>query len=235
MDGGADIFVLNGVQNLLHQEFRAKEVDVTVDVFDMGSPENAFGMYSAERSPTYRFIALGAEGYRDEGILNFLQDRYYVKLSGFGAGADPALDAFARALSPKIGPNPALPPLLTQLPAEHRKSHAEQYMPKDPLGHPFLGPAYVVTYLIDGKESRLYVTVGSDASDAQKRLKDLEQHFSGTGQSKPAPELGEGAIRAGNSFEGNVLARAKGRYLVLLVNPLAGGEQLFKEASEGLK
>jgi hypothetical protein len=235
MDGGADVFLLYGVQRLLHQEFRAKEVDVTVDVFDMGAPDTAFGMYSAERSPSYRFITMGAEGYRDEGILNFLQGRYYVKLGGFGSGADAVLDAFARALSPRIGPNPAFPPLLGQLPAEHRKPHSEQYMPKDPMGHAFLGPAYVIAYAAGDKESKLYVTVARDPADAQQRLKELDQNFRSTGESKPAPELGEGAIRASNSFEGSILARTKGRYLILLSNPGAGGEELLKATAERLR
>jgi hypothetical protein len=235
MDGGADVFLLYGFQRLLHQEFRAKEVDVTLDVFDMGAPDTAFGIYSAERSPSYRFFTVGAEGYRDEGILNFLQDRYYVKLGGFGSGADAVLDVFARALSPRIGPNPAFPPLLGQLPAEHRKPHSEQYMPKDPLGHPFLGPAYVISYAAGDRETKLYLTVARDPADAQQRFQELDRHFRSTGQSKPAPELGGDAIRAGNSFEGSVLARTKGRYLILLVNPAAGGEELLKASAAGLR
>ena len=60
MDGGADIFILYGVRTLLHQEFRAGEVDVTVDIFDMRSSDTAFGMYAAERAPNYRFVKIGA-------------------------------------------------------------------------------------------------------------------------------------------------------------------------------
>ena len=230
MDGGADIFVLYGVRTLLHQECRVKKVDVTVDIFNMGSPDTAFGMYAAERSPTYHFVTIGAEGYQNEGILNFLQDRYYVKLAGFGAGADAVLAAFARALSARIGANPALPALLARLPSENRKPHSEQYMPNDPLGHPFLGPAYVAAYTAGDLESKLFVTLARDEADAQQRFKQLQEHFSKTGKCKAAPELGQGVVRASNSFEGTVIAQMKGRYLFLLVNPAAGGEQLLSVA-----
>jgi Family of unknown function (DUF6599) len=234
MDGAADIFVLYGVHQLLHVDLRAKAADISVDVFDMGSPDTAFGMYAAERSPDSHFIAIGAEGYQYEGMLNFLQDRYYVKLLGFGDGADAVLEAFARALSARIGTNPEFPALLFKLPAKNRKPHSEQYMPTDPLGHSFLGPAYVVAYTSGGQESKLFVTVARDAADAQQRLKQLEQHFTKTGHCQLAPELGEGAIRASNSFEGSVIARTKGRYLLLLVNPAKGSEQLLKNAAAGL-
>ena len=234
MDGAADIFVLYGIHQLLHVDLRAKSADISVDVFDMGSADSAFGMYAAERSSDSHFIAIGAEGYQYEGMLNFLQDRYYVKLLGFGDGADAILDTFAKALSARIGTNPALPALLSELPKDNRKPHSEQYMPADPLGHAFLGPAYMVAYTSGDQESKLFVTVARDEADAQQRLKQLEQHFTKTGHCEPAPELGEGAIHASNSFEGSVIARTKGRYLLLLVNPAKGSEQLLRIAAAGL-
>jgi len=235
MDGAADIFVLYGVHQLLHLDLRAKAADISVDLFDMGLPETAFGMYAAERAPDFHFLGIGAEGYQHEGMLNFLQDRYYVKLQGFGDGADALLETFARALSARIGNNPAFPALLSKLPAENRKPHSEQYMPTDPLGHPFLGPAYAVVYTSGDQEAKLFVTLARDQADARQRLKQLEQHFAKTGHCEPAPEFGEGAIRASNSFEGSVLAQTKGRYLVLLVNLGKGNGQLLKSAAAGLE
>ena len=91
-------------------------------------------------------------------------------------------------------------------------------MANDPLGRPFLGPAYVVAYSSGHQESKLVVMLARDEADAQQRLKQLEEHFSKTGQCKAAPELGKGAIRARNSFEVNVMAQTKGRYLALPVN-----------------
>jgi hypothetical protein len=234
MDGAADIFVLYGVRQLLHADLRARSAHISIDVFDMGSADSAFGMYAAERPPDSHFIAIGAEGYQYEGMLNFLQDRYYVKLLGFGDGAEAILDTIARALSARIGTNPALPALLSKLPQDNRKPHSELYMPADPLGHPFLGPAYMVAYASGDQESKLFVTVARDETDAQQRFKELEQHFTKTGHCEPAPELGEGAIRASNSFEGSVIARIKGRYLLLLVNPAKGNEQLLKNAAASL-
>jgi len=91
MDGGADIYLKYGLVALAHREYKRAGVDMTVDVFDMGGPLQAFGIYSAERSPEYRFIDIGTEGYSSESTLNFLQGRYYVRLSAFGDGAAPAL------------------------------------------------------------------------------------------------------------------------------------------------
>lgn len=234
MDGAADVFVLYGVRTLLHLDARAQAVDLTVDVFDMGSPDAAFGMYAAERAPDYHFLSIGAEAYQNTGILNFVQDRYYVKLAAFGEGADAALETWARTLSARIGTNPALPALLARLPAEGRKPHSEQYMPNDPLGHPFLGPAYVAAYSAGEAESKLYVTLARDEADAHKRLKQLQEHFTRTGKCTPALDLAAGAIRGQNSFEGTVIARTAGRYLLVLLNPVSGNGRILTRAAESL-
>jgi hypothetical protein len=235
MDGGADIYVLYDFQLLLHQEFRAKEVELTVDIFDMGVPDNAFGMYASERSPNYDFISIGAEGYKNQGILNFLQGRYYVKLAAFGEGADAVLDQFARALSASIGGEPEFPVLLRQLPQANKKPRSEQYLLKDPLGLSFLGPAYVATYADGAQESTLLISVAPTAADAEQRMKLLTEHFRKTGTCAPAPELGEGAIRASNSFEGNTVAQRKGRYLIVLFSPHGSSDATFKDALQRLE
>ena len=235
IDGGADVYLLYDFQLLLHQDFKAGAADMTADVYDMGRPEDAFGIYSAERSPNYNYIPVGAEGYRSKGVLNFFQDRYYVKLSGSGASVDAQLDQLARTLSTRIGGSRSGPPLLVKLPQLHRVRHSEQYIRKDPLGHAFLAPAYVVTYASTPKESKLLVSVANDAPGAKGRLDQLAKHFKQTGECSPAAELGEGGIRAKNGFEGNIVARTQGRYVIVLLNPVADGATLLKSTAEALR
>jgi uncharacterized protein DUF6599 len=235
IDGGADVYLLYDFQLLLHQEFKSGAAELTVDIYDMGKPEDAFGIYSAERSPNYNYIPLGAEGYRSKGTLNFFQDRYYVKLAGSGTAADASLNQFARTLSPRIGGSRTLPALLLKLPQLQRVKHSEQYIRKDPLGHGFLAPAYVVTYASAGKQGKMLVSVANDAAGAKARLDQLARHFKQTGESTPAPELGEGGIRGKNSFEGTVLARTQGRYLIMLLNPVQNAATFLNAAAAALR
>jgi len=235
IDGGADVYLLYDFQILLHQDFKRGAAEVTVDIYDIGKPEDAFGIYSAERSPNYRYIPIGAEGYSSKGVLNFFQDRYYVKLAGAGAGADALLDQFAHTLSARIGGSRTLPLVLSKLPQLHRIRHSEQYIRKDPIGHSFLAPAYVVTYSSAPKEGKLLVSVANDPAGAKLRLDQLATHFRQTGECAPAPELGEGGIRARNSFEGAVIARTQGRYVLALLNPGQDGATLLKSAASALQ
>ncbi|HEX6879490.1 MAG TPA: DUF6599 family protein, partial [Terriglobales bacterium] len=127
MDGGADAFLLYDFQMLLHQDLRVKDVDLSIDIFDMGTAENAFGMYASERSPTYHYIPLGVEGYDNEGILNFLQGSYYVKLAAFGSNANGVLDRFAKLISQRIKTEASFPAPLQLLPSTNRIAHSEQF------------------------------------------------------------------------------------------------------------
>ena len=236
IDGGADVYLLYDFQRLLHQNFRTPGGELTADIYDLGKPENAFGIYSAERSPRYKFVTIGVEGYRSEGTLNFVQDRYYVKLAASGAGAGAALDRFARMLSRRMAGTSRAPALLTKLPIQRRVAHSEQYVRKDPLGHAFLAPAYLVGYAWAGKqESKLVLSVASDYAGAKARLEQFVKHFQQSGECTAAAELGENGIRAKTSYEGRVIARTQGRYLIAIFNPPDNGAEILKRTARGLQ
>ncbi|HZP00083.1 MAG TPA: DUF6599 family protein [Terriglobia bacterium] len=236
IDGGADIYLLYDFQRLLHQNLKSGDGELTVDIYDMGKAENGFGMYAAERSPRYTFIRLGVEGYRGEGTLNFVQGRYYVKLAATGAKAGAGLEPMARMLSRRIGGTAQAPALLAKLPGENRVAHSEQFVRRDPLGHAFLAPAYVVGYAWAGKgESKLVVSVAEDAARAKARLDQFARHFKQSGECAPAADLGENGIRGKNSFEGRVIARTQGRYLIALLNPPEQGAEILKRTAQGLQ
>jgi len=235
LDGGADVYLLYDFQVLLHQDLKSGQAELTVDIFDLGNSEDAFGMYAAERAPGYNFLDIGIEAYRNEGILNFLQDRYYIKLAGFGPGSDDLLEQFARVLSERIAGTRAFPPLLEKIPQEHRVKHSEQFTRKDPLGHPFLSPAYVVSYKQGESESKLLISVAKDPAEAKTRLESLVKYFRESGKCEAAPDLGDGAIQASNTFEGSVIAVAQGRYLIVVVNPAGDAAALLKKTAQDLK
>jgi hypothetical protein len=181
MDGGADIYLKYGLAAMAHREYKRAGVEVTTDVFDMGEALKAFGIYSAERSPEYHFVDIGAEGYSSESTLNFVQGRYYVRLSAFGDGAAAALDNFARTISWSIGGDRSLPGLLDILPSENRVARSEKYVVQAPAGHDFLAPALTASYRFDGKATTLVISLAADEREAKQRVERLRQYYSGSG------------------------------------------------------
>ncbi|MGA2270925.1 MAG: DUF6599 family protein [Bryobacteraceae bacterium] len=218
MDGGADIYLKYGLVALAHQEYKDAGVETTADVFDMRGPLQAFGIYSSERSPEYHFIDIGAEGYSSESTLNFLQGRYYVKLTAFGDRAAPALENFARAISRSIGPDRSLPALLDILPSENRIARSEKYLVQAPAGHDFLAPALMASYRFDGQETSLLVSLAADAREANQRVERLRRHYLRSGKVVPEPELGPDAGRTSDPRQGDIIFFARGRLAVLCLH-----------------
>src|ERR1019366_4399723 len=181
MDGGADIYLKYGLVAMAHRDYKRAGIEATADVFDMGGPLQAFGIYSAERSPEYHFVDIGAEGYSSESTLNFLQGRYYVRLSAFGDGAAPALDNFARAISRSIGGDRSLSALLDILPRENRVARSEKYLVQAPAGHDFLAPALTASYRFDGKATSLVISLAADEREANQRVEQLQRYYQQSG------------------------------------------------------
>ena len=104
IDGGAEAYHKRCFVMLAHREYKVRDIDLTADVYDMGTPEHARAMYAAERSPESRSIGIGDEGYEGEGFLNFVQGRYYVRIIAFGekSNTKPALEAAAKSISGTI-------------------------------------------------------------------------------------------------------------------------------------
>lgn len=218
MDGGADIYLTYGLVAMAHQEYQGGGIDMTVDVFDMGDPVKAFGIYAAQRAPTYHFIPIGTEGYSSELTLNFLEDRYYVRLSAFGDKGTVALEKFARSISQNIGSRKSLPAVLKVLPAQNRVPHSEQYLVKAPAGLNFLAPALMATYTFDGQETALYISLAPNAREAGLRVERLREHYARSGEVNPEPDLGPGAARTSDASQGGVIFFARGRYAVLCLH-----------------
>lgn len=234
IDGAADVYLLYDFRSLLHQDFKNGSADLTADIYEMKTAEDAFGMFSSERSASYKFTATGIEGYHSKGVMNFVQDRYYVKLTGSGTNADLSLDQLANTISQRIGGIRLLPTLLRKLPQSNLVPHSHQYIRKDPLGHAFLSPAYVVAYGSLKEPSKLLVSVATDPAAAKSRIDQLAAHLKQTGQCNAAPGLGSNGLQGKNSFEGRFIARTQGRYVILMLNPSPNGAEILKAVAQSL-
>jgi hypothetical protein len=237
IDGGADAYHLYDFVALIHQEYKAQKAEITVDIYDMGDPQNAFGIYSVERSPNYDFLPIGAEGYASDYALNFLQDRYYVKLSAFSqeGKADAVLEAFAREISAQIKTGKTLPDLFAFFPAENRIVRSEKFLLKSAMGHEFLAPACQASYNFQGRESILMLAQAASPEQAAERIARLKSYFQESGKVESLPRMGEAAWRGSNSYEGEMWFLTKGVYTLLLINPPPNGEAVLGEFAAKVK
>jgi hypothetical protein len=234
IDGGADIYLDYGLLAMVHQRYRASSADVTVDVYDLGTESNAFGIYAAESSPDYHFLPIGSEGYGTNEVLNFFQAEFYVKLSAFSEQekTGPVLERFAREVSRRIGPASPMPGFLSLFPPPDLLGHSAKFVRKSPLGLDFLGPAILAAYAWGGKEATLLLSKAPDAKGAAQRVSQLREYFGRTGKVTAQPELAAGAFLGLNSSEGEAVFFASGSYVILLLNPPPNPQPFLKSVAE---
>ncbi len=171
IDGAAESYLSYDFRELLVVDLEKKGPDatLTVEIYDMGVPLNAFGIFAAERYPENTPVALGELGYVEGETLNFLAGRYYVKMLAFGLGpdAEKVLLAAGGKIAEgvrKAGGTSGLPALVRSFPAGGLVVRSERYIKKNFMGYEFLHDGYVAAYRSGERELEgFFVDAGPEA------------------------------------------------------------------------
>ena len=174
INGAAEIYLAYDFKELTVSQYKEKgsEASMSVEIYEMSNENNAFGIYGAERFPDSHFIPIGIQGYMEEGMLNYLIGKYYVKLMCFEGGerSGEYLNLFAKAISEKTQGSTDFPALLSHFPKEGLVANSEKFILKNVLGYSFLHDGYLSNYSVDGVEFDCFIIQGKDEEEAQIML-----------------------------------------------------------------
>jgi hypothetical protein len=230
IDGAAEAYLGFDFRELAVGEYAraGSKATVTAEVYDMGSNLNAFGIYAAERYPESRFLPIGVQGYYEEGTLNFLSGRYYVKLLAFEAGdkAEEDLTLFARSMVSAVKDGGSFPARLAAFPAEGRIPNSERFLLHNVLGLKFLSNGYGAGYRSGGREFDAYLIDCASEADAETSLKALAGHFGGAGKTVAAVT---GGFHAKDPYLKNVYAIQAGSALCLVTRVEDGQDAMAEK------
>jgi hypothetical protein len=136
INGAADAFLAYGFREVRVGDLSAKGVTLSVAVYDMGTPLNAFGMYRTERPEGEPSVAAGAEAVVMAPYqCLLLKDAYYVKVDVM-EGDLPAKtgESLVRELAALLPGGDGLPAPVLALPAADRVPGSEGYARESYLG-----------------------------------------------------------------------------------------------------
>lgn len=103
IDGAAPLYLARGFRRLAAAELvAAGGGELTADVYDMGTPENAASVFAAEASPRARPVPGFEAAAAGSLSLVFRQGRFHVKLTAFDARGEAALADVGRALAARM-------------------------------------------------------------------------------------------------------------------------------------
>lgn len=149
INGAAETYLSYDFVDLHLADYRnGKGTLMHAEIYRHSNPDNAFGIYSAERSPEYAFLEIGVQGYLEEGVLNFFTGQYYVKLYSTGSGEEvqEALQLIGQAISEQLAQDNRWPAILGSFPAEGRLENQEHYIRENFIGLDFLHTAFTAEY-----------------------------------------------------------------------------------------
>jgi hypothetical protein len=133
IDGGAELFLQYGFEGLTIIRYMggngpAAEKEIAIEVYQMASPADAFGIFSLKREGDERISPeIDAIHWLSGSQAALAKGNYYINITGVRATED-ELESFAAASSTRIRAASVLPPELSLLPSAGLIQGSERYI-----------------------------------------------------------------------------------------------------------
>jgi hypothetical protein len=117
IDGGAELYLAYGFREMVAGRYqKAGEPDIVVDLFDMGSSDDAFGVFTAELQEPEAGVGQGSE--YAAGLLRFWKGRFFASVwaEGETATTESSVLAIGEKIAAAIEPPGRTPQLVRALP-----------------------------------------------------------------------------------------------------------------------
>ena len=117
-----DLFHAYGFQQQAEAEYETPRFGskplILLEIFDMGTPENAFGIYNFHVYPQVKFEWVGSKAILSGGYLRFSKGKYFIQIEGyeFATGIREAMVLLAKGIAGRIKDAAPKPQILNLLP-----------------------------------------------------------------------------------------------------------------------
>lgn len=225
INGGAELFLSFSFEEAASRRYvRDGEPEITVDIFRMGNPEDAYGVFTMSREKENADVGQGAQA--GGGLLLFWKHRYYVSiLANPETGSSrTAVRELAHMIEGAIPSDGELPAVVRLLPAEGLRRASIRYFRHHAWqnAYGFIATENILRiggdtrvamarYDIGGDAATLFVAAYPDTEQAQEGFRGWCTQFNAVAQAEQDGASAE--IRREDRW---YTARLRGRHLVLV-------------------
>ncbi|GEM_PF-169026 len=212
INGAADTYLALGFVDLHVAEYKKGKDVIKLEVYRHSDPVNAFGIYASERSPTYSYFDIGAQGYKVEGVINFFTGNYYVKLRTYSEKPKTiqALETLASRVESMLAGEKKMPEVLSLFPGEGKKINEETYINESVLGYSYLNRAFRANYQTGNDNFSIYLL---KSPSAELTVNSAKRYLSSAGME---PIEGESRYVVDDGYNGTVFLSWKNDLMVLI-------------------
>ena len=130
INGGAELYISYQFINLISQVYVTEEHnEIKIDIFDMGTSLNAFGIFSHSREAIDDFVGSNVESEYASGLLTFWKGRYYVSILAYPETESRKLvvQQLARKIAAQIQEASVRPQIVSMLPEDKLQPYSIRY------------------------------------------------------------------------------------------------------------
>jgi hypothetical protein len=193
IDGAADNYYTYGfiiLQLNRYQYENNPNVEITVEIYLMKNPLNAFGIYSAEKRGVEQFLDISIEGYYVKDSLIFWHGPYYIKLSSYGINEDDGktLNRIASEISGKINDTTPSPDAVKFFPKLPGAKNNAVYVPSEMLGIGIIGDGFVTEVTFNETFYKLFIKILPSEKQASELFNGITNYLSRNGKIETPPD-----------------------------------------------
>jgi hypothetical protein len=188
INGRAELYLSYDVVSLTTATFeRGDNIAefIEISVYDMGSPTNAFGIFSTERSPGETPLDLGRISYRSDSNCYIWKGKYYVAVVASDTTAE------LRQMSLEIAHKVTTPLMdsgepvwgLTAFPPDDLIPDSLQYFKVDAMGLDFMKNVYTAKYRKRHDEITVFISKKDSSQEANSSVNNYIQYCENYGGS----------------------------------------------------
>ena len=123
-----DLFYAYGFERQAEVEYETPQFGsrplILLEIFDMGTPENAFGIYNFHTYPQMKFEWVGSKALLSGNYLRFSKGKYFIQIEGYelATGIREGMVTLAKIIAAQIKDPSPQPQILGLLPSSNKIS-----------------------------------------------------------------------------------------------------------------
>ncbi len=192
----------------------------TIDIYDMGTPLNAFGIYSSYRRPELEFAAIGEEAIVSALNVRFYKGHFFIQLSA--GSMDEVVTGAIREQASRLASRIRAaqePAELSFLPRSGQLPRTLQYLMRGFLGQAAFERALRASYRLPSGECSAFIVLKESGEDARQALNEFRESLSRQGQLiGDTGESDSDRFVAQTQYYGNITTLAHSRFVVGIVD-----------------
>lgn len=220
INGEAELYLPYGFDTLATARYGKKGAagqEIAVDVYRMGSPLDAFGIWSNYRKADTPGCAVGTDCALSASQMLFYQDRYFVRVQATGTTV-PGPDVFlacGRVLSRALPAGKGRPGELELLRVRGIVPRTERYLPQSLLGYPFFRRGLTAEANPGGGRAQIFAVIETSPAAARKAFDQYLGSLKDAGRDVHLTVTGNRtSLEGSDPLYGKVIVEQSGRYLV---------------------